>query len=759
MERRRGKNCAAVTKMWYERNKEKLNELQRAAVEDESRACVVNACVGSGKTTVLAAKICYLHEVKKVPLERMMALTFTNKAAQEIRERLACTEIPTVGTFHSVALYLLKQELPLERIGYGRDFRVIIPEEELELARELIREKGFAVKYKNRLKKRLEQERPGFLEGREKNRLGDELFPLMAAMEEEKRRRGEMTFADLLEKAAYLLRELLSEGQPLTPEWIIIDEAQDVDPSQLAFLEALYGEKTSLFAVGDPNQVIYSWRGGTENMFFRLKNRFQAKELPLSINYRSNGVILEAAGRFRQFGGELAGCRERGERIVVRNHYNPFQEAEYLAGRIRQLHEKGTAYGQTAVFYRLQEQAELLERVFEREGIPFETAGSRSITDIPVLDWLVRLLRAACVRSEELLKDVVSDRRYGIGEPLEERIRGLAGHVSGGQISNGHAFGEHAFAGNVSGGMDGAGAALYAYLLLDRCLRPARAEYREEKELALGFLGRLAEQCAKGGRDFPSEGDCRSEQDFLSEIREFLNGAALCGFSPELKREEGTDRVRLMTLHASKGLEFSQVFLIGVNQGLIPLSGRSFEEKEEERRLFFVGLTRARDRLELSYYTDPAPYRAAGGPGSYLRLLPVSLLDWKEARTQEAAAENLQRLRRAVLEQKRGMKEKEALELPGRIPDTLPGSPPGGEGRAVEKAGKEPEEKSEKNTEESAAENPAENPAGNPAPRRVRHPRYGVGVVSGEDESMIRVEFEGYGSKTFVKAFSGLTEC
>ena len=311
---------------------EKLNEYQKEAVLDDSPACVVNANVGSGKTTgpllllagagsgkttVLIAKVLYLYLEKKVPLEDMLVLTFTNKAAQEILSRLLLRE-PELspeqragfGTFHSVALRLLKEKLPVEKAGWDRDFSVMEPEEETELAQRIIKEEKLNIKYKNRLKKRLEQEYKAYLEGREVSRYGDDLFRLYPLLKQEKQRENKMSFSDLLLVSTELIKE---EG--FHPAWVIADEIQDSDNLQLEFLEALVGEETRVFAVGDPNQVIYSWRGSSDSTFFALKRRFSAKELSLPVNYRSNARILEAANHFRQFGTRIQGCREGGKLI------------------------------------------------------------------------------------------------------------------------------------------------------------------------------------------------------------------------------------------------------------------------------------------------------------------------------------------------------------------------------------------------------------------------------------------------------------
>ena len=320
-----------------------LNPYQMEAVLDESPSCVVNANVGSGKTTVLIAKILYLHYERSVPLEEMVVLTFTNKAADEIIGRLRKKEnglsgeqVRGFGTFHSVALHLLKNQLPVEQMGWNREFTVISPDEEADLAAEVIAAQKLKVKYKNRLKKRLEQEYQGYLRGKESSRYKDDLFLLYPLLEAEKKQQNKMSFSDLLRVCTKLLlagrtgnpvsekemsytregrtKELPGEygEKPASlwhPQWIIVDEVQDSDALQIEFLEALKEKDTRLFAVGDPNQVIYSWRGTGENMFYLLKHRFQAKELSLPVNYRSSASILEAANRFRHRNPEQPGDR------------------------------------------------------------------------------------------------------------------------------------------------------------------------------------------------------------------------------------------------------------------------------------------------------------------------------------------------------------------------------------------------------------------------------------------------------------------
>ena len=250
-----------------------LNDYQKTAVLDEHNACLVRANVGSGKTTVLIEKIRYLHQQKKIPLENMIVLTFTNKAAGEIKNRLKIQNIEEnpsslfYGTFHGIALKLLQEVLPLEELGYTKDFQVCLPEEELELANQLIHQHTLRIKYKNRLRKRLDHKyrsatsrQPGYQ---------DDFPKLVTLLTEEKRKQNKMSYEDLLQCATKLLKD--HPQQLLQLKWIIIDEVQDCDELQFELIRQLKRPEVGLFAVGDPNQVIYSWRGSMFNIFYKFE--------------------------------------------------------------------------------------------------------------------------------------------------------------------------------------------------------------------------------------------------------------------------------------------------------------------------------------------------------------------------------------------------------------------------------------------------------------------------------------------------------
>ena len=225
------------------------------------------------------------------------------------------------------------------------------------------------------------------------------------------------------------------------------------------------------------------------------------------------------------------------------------------------------------------------------------------------------------------------------------------------------------------------------------------------------------------------------QKNVVEGFSEFLNMASLYGMNI-LKKEihNENDTVKLMTLHASKGLEFSYVFITGVNYGLIPLQTKSFEEEEEEQRLFFVGITRAKEHLELSYYTSPGQYRAASGPSRYLRMIPGNLIEGQE-KDRESPATHLQDLKRQILAARTNQSEHIELQEAGKISECkYPSANTGTKNLSLE---------DDMVTTQK---------------RRVRHPKYGTGSVVREDDMMITVDFDDYGEKELMKMFGGLEE-
>ena len=693
-------------------NKEfdKLNEYQKAAVIDQSRALLVNAHVGSGKTTVLINKIMYLHFVKGVALQSMAVLTFTNKAAQEIKDRiknlssnievsisnnlLEDEDMKFFGTFHSVARTLLSKVLPIEEIGFTKDFSVVDPEEVLELYDRVINENKYTVKYRNKLHKRLEKLKQGsFLYANMKH--DDDLQEFYAALKKAKVKSNMMEFDDLMEYSVQLLQQ-----NSYHPEWVIIDEYQDCDKVQQTFIDALCKDKAKLFAVGDPNQIIYSWRGSSQSIFENFKSRYNAKELTLPINYRSTSNIIRAAKALLDNGSGLAGIRDEGQPIVIKKHYNTFNEAIYLSETIQKLVENGLQYKDIAIFYRKQKQAEVFREVFDNKSIPYEVSVRKTLRDIPALFWLVRLLKAAVNSSDkDSLRYVLRDNRYGLAM-TDKQINRLFDDKYEPSLEAANliikimGFKEWCSKNDKIVSKD-----IFEYFDMNLYLMPTSISFKEDSEMVLNYLNEICKYIEYRGA-FVFDG-----------IKDFMNTSALYGsqiLNETVHKEQNS--VKLMTLHASKGLEFSHVYISGANLGNIPMA-RNEEEQKEEQRLFFVGVTRAKDYLEISYHTSPEDFGVYSVPSPFLRLIPENLI---QSEDYGSRATSLTVLRKEI---KHNMDSRKV------------------------------------GTNESL-ENNLE--IGLSSEVLVYHERYGEGRIIKEDNDNITVHFETHGEKTFSKLFSQL---
>ncbi len=697
-----------------------LNSNQQTAVRNEDRACLVNAQVGSGKTTVLIAKICFLHQFRNISLSDMVVLTFTNKAANEIKDRLKSADanitdddLAFFGTFHSVAMKMLKTLAPLEKINYSADFAVMDADEKVDMANAIVNSQHLNIKYLSRIEKRMEGAAKGnYFFGNMK--YPDDIQTLLNLYTQEKRTQGKMDFDDLIIYITQLLPEITYR-----PKWIIIDEFQDTDDQQMAFIHALASKDTKLFVVGDQNQIIYSWRGSDQRIFDRFSSEYDAKQLSLPENYRSCTSILEVAKCFLKKGTELNGIRDPGNKIKIRGQYDSFNEAYYIATSIHAKIAEGMNYSDIAVFYRLQRQSQDLENVFRKEGIPFEVSRRKTLKDIPVLKWIILLLRASVNPLDiESAIAVLSDDNYGehlsknIARRLVKASRDAKGNSAITSSSNAHNDVDETEAKDEESKLllkingfeewckkNNSVEDIYDYYAFNKYINPTSASFRPDKDSIVTLLKKIDDYVKA------------KKLDIYNGVKDFVNSSALYGIdvlSEDVKSD--TNTVKLMTLHSAKGLEFKQVYIVGVNDGLIPLPQKNSEARQEERRLFFVGITRAKDFLELSYYTTtPDEGRIKSGPSRYIRLIPDCLRDTDGFRQRDV---DPQKFRHKI--QKSKATQKISIK-------------------------KEP---------------PAENIV--PARRNVHHPKYGLGVIVNETDSMITVVFDGYGEKEFSKAFSVL---
>ena len=338
-----------------------LDAAQRAAVVATDRIALVRAHVGSGKTTVLVHKLVHLHLVEGVPLDQIAVLTFTTQAAAELHARLDALvgratrddERWLMGTFHAVARGLLARALPIERLGYGRDFAVLDDDAHAALIAEVVKARCG----RGRWRRRLDELDP------------DERAHLDAQTAAIRRARNAMSFDDLIEHAT----TLLGDGAGPRPRWILIDELQDCEPRELTMVMSLRVADCGWFGVGDPLQAIYGWRGGRDG-FARAAAQLGGRIHELPFSYRSTRTVLEAAravlGDQPMTCGAVCAARGDGPPVVVRRHHDPLAEAHYLAARIAELQAAGLARAEIAVLCRLRAQVDVVVELLTARGTP-----------------------------------------------------------------------------------------------------------------------------------------------------------------------------------------------------------------------------------------------------------------------------------------------------------------------------------------------------------------------------------------------------
>lgn len=339
----------------------RLNSFQKTAVESEEKYVALKAAVGSGKTTVIINRVLYLYYIKKISLDEMMIVTFTNKAADEIKERIKkyiSDEIYYIGTFHSIAAKILREKTSIVDYGYTKDFKIISYQEAGDILNRIIDEGKLKVKYKSKIQKRIDEFKNGnVLYGNMKNE--DDIKKLYEMYGEIKKKDNLMDYDDLILNCTQFLKD------DLNIKHIIIDEFQDTDSMQYELIKRIANRKSSIFVVGDPNQTIYSFRTGSRDIFDRFIKEFNAYVYDLPINYRSTKIITEAATAL--IGDRILSSGEEGDKIKISCHYDAFNEANYILRRIKDLREKGVELKQIAILYRRQMQGDVLFDVLARE--------------------------------------------------------------------------------------------------------------------------------------------------------------------------------------------------------------------------------------------------------------------------------------------------------------------------------------------------------------------------------------------------------
>ncbi len=616
-----------------------LTPAQTEAVTHMNGPMLVVAGAGSGKTRVVTRRIAHLI-ARGVPNWRILALTFTNKAAKEMRERveLLVGDAPAwMGTFHSVCARILRQEMP--RLTNGRDGRFTIMDQ------------GDQEAIVKQAMKRLDIDdkanRPSAILAAISRNKSDNIPPdevdtitprdrvvqeVYAAYEETLRNNNAVDFDDLLLYAARLFQtdqDALRKYQARFP-YILIDEYQDTNRAQYLLLRALAGTAANIHATGDPDQSIYSWRGADYRNIMDFQRDFPgARVVRLEENYRSSHYILGAAnGLIRhnthRIDKDLFTSRQGGEPVAVVRTQSDRMEAQFIVDRMRELRDAGQKLGEMAVFYRTNAQSRSLEEALLGASLPYQLVGGiRFYERREIKDAIAHLKIRVNPRDLASLRRVLGSRP-GIGEKTLEKIADAAREADEPVF---HFLARPDFPARFKAGKKVADFARWCRDLSDIDVSRADLAVRDiirhsglveaalanahKDELADDRVDNLTALEARASEfvrlrleNAPDPGPNATEEEIRAagaiDLAAFLEDVALVADIDGWAT--GEDKVTLMTLHSAKGLEFDNVFVTGLEEGILPHRNCQDEAAvEEERRLFYVGLTRARNRAWVTH--------------------------------------------------------------------------------------------------------------------------------------------------------------
>ena len=647
-----------------------LNDAQRQAVTAAPEHMLVLAGAGSGKTRVLVHRIAWLSQVEDISPYNIFAVTFTNKAAAEMRERVEKLQANPVagmwvGTFHGLAHRLLRNHWKEARLP--QNFQILDSDDQYRLVRRVLK----ALELDE--SKWPPKQAQGFINARKdegkrashvdtsRNPVYEQLVRIYTAYEIACDRAGVIDFAELLLRTLELIRDnesLLNHYQKRF-QHILVDEFQDTNTIQYALIQLLAGAKNKIFIVGDDDQAIYGWRGAKVENIQRFQKHFPAAELiRLEQNYRSTTTILSAANALidnnaDRMGKKLWSSGEDGEPIVFYNAYDERDEALFVIDKIKQFVELGNAREDAAILYRSNAQSRVFEERLVSEGIPYRVYGGMRFFERAEIRNALAYLRLMNNENDDAsFERVVNTPTRGIGERSVEKVRELAKQldltlwVAANKII-------------VDKGLPArATNALQTFITLIDEMKSDSVEMslHEQVDLVVHNVGLIEhyekeksekaqarveniEELVTAARGF--EYDPSELEVPMDELTAFLTHAAL--EAGEGQAAKWDDCVQLMTMHSAKGLEFPLVFVVGMEEGLFP-SQRSLEEEgklEEERRLCYVGITRAREQLVLScaehrrlYGQDLYP-----SPSRFISEIPEHLVS--EVRSKHSSSHNV----------------------------------------------------------------------------------------------------------------------
>ncbi len=644
-----------------------LNDAQREAVCAPMGNTMVLAGAGSGKTRVLVHRIAWLIQVERLSPFSILAVTFTNKASAEMRQRIEqLMGVPVtgmwVGTFHNLAHRLLRSHW--KDAGLPQNFQILDSDDQLRAVKRVIRENGIDDSQWQPKQmqwfisaRKDEGQRPQHLEHHGNHHMKG-CIQVYQLYEDLCRRAGLVDFAELLLRAHELWRDNphILEHYQQRFQYVLVDEFQDTNAIQYAWLRMLCSSGNPIFAVGDDDQSIYGWRGAKVENIQQLSRDYSNTTLVrLEQNYRSTGNILAAANALishnsERLGKELWTSGKEGEPIKLYNAFNEIDEARFIASRIQQWLDDGGRRSEIALLYRSNAQSRVLEEALLQTSIPYRVYGGLRFFDRAEIKHVLAYLRLANNRLDDAsFERIINIPTRGIGEKAVSNIRE---HARENSLTLWAAAKDLLEQGQLT---PRARNALQGFVELieamDDELKPLD-ELHEQVDHAIMRSGLIehfkkekgekgqqridnVEELVSAAREFEFSDD-ESEADILSS---FLSLAAL--ESGDSQGDPGDECVQLMTLHSAKGLEFPLVFLCGVEDGLFPhkMSLKDAGGIEEERRLCYVGITRAMRELYISY----AETRRLHGkeepavPSRFLKEIPNELLQEVRLRRQVTA--------------------------------------------------------------------------------------------------------------------------
>ena len=595
-----------------------LNPMQQQAVLHSSGPLLILAGAGSGKTRTLTHRVAHLIGEHGVPPWRILAVTFTNKAAGELRERvnrlIGDAEPPWVSTFHSMCVRLLRREI--EALGFTRNFVIYDDQDQERLLKECLREMDVAEQTLNA------RAAAGIIDAAKNRGIAPAKYDrsdlwheraaqVYALYQEKMRRNNALDFGDLLLYTVRLFEEHPDVLERYRERFlhVLVDEYQDTNAVQYRLTNLLASRHRNLCVVGDEDQSIYRWRGAEIGNILDFERDYpDAVVIRLEQNYRSTGTILDAAGAVvaqntQRKGKTLWTTNPRGDKITLALLDDEVDEARYVATEINRLDKAGRSLRHVAVFYRTNAQSRAIEEALVRQRIPYVMVGGvKFFARAEVKDVLAYLRVLVNPADTVAAKRIINVPARGIGSATVERIAALE--------------------------VEAGGFLPACRLALERDLLKSVAVEKVEKFVALmtsfrdasatllypQLAARIIEETGYG--TMLREDQTEQAQDRVQNLEELLRGMEEYAGSAKTLEEyleqvalvtdldsyDGrADRVTLMTLHSAKGLEYPFVFITAMEEGLFPHSRVADDDIEEERRLCYVGMTRAMEKLYLTH--------------------------------------------------------------------------------------------------------------------------------------------------------------